>query len=159
MGTPNTRDSSDIHKPLYGPLKRAGLVRSGNKTFALTARGVEEANKLTPASEASGSGADRLTRDMQLELDRMLGSDAFKLFGEGQGDRILDTRFLLLSRMQRAHGPERLYRADAGVRGDDRQSAGTLASRARTWRKELSDLWKHMRQRFADLIKRREASR
>src|SRR5207244_261613 len=39
-------DSSDIHKPLYGPLKRGGFIKSANKTFALTQRGVDEARKL-----------------------------------------------------------------------------------------------------------------
>src|ERR1043166_4572614 len=29
-------DSSDVHKPLYGILKRNGLVRAAHKTFGLT---------------------------------------------------------------------------------------------------------------------------
>jgi len=33
-GYPNYPDSSDIHKPLYGILKRRGLVRAAHKTFA-----------------------------------------------------------------------------------------------------------------------------
>src|SRR5687768_6324691 len=45
-GYPEYPDSSDIHKPLYGVLKRQGLIRSGDKSFSLTERGVTEAARL-----------------------------------------------------------------------------------------------------------------
>ncbi len=38
-GHPEFPDASDIHKPLYGPLKRMGLVTAANKRFRLTQRG------------------------------------------------------------------------------------------------------------------------
>src|SRR5690242_8659451 len=45
-GYPKYPYSSDIHKPLYGPLKRQGFIRSANKTFSLTSRGAEVAQRL-----------------------------------------------------------------------------------------------------------------
>ncbi len=96
-GYPQYPDSSDIHKPLYGPLKKDGFVRAGNKTFALTARGVEAARQLSAAAggdarEAARDG-NRMTRDIKAEVDRMMASPATKLFANGDHSRILDTDF------------------------------------------------------------------
>src|ERR1017187_9591861 len=65
-GYPQFPDSSDIHKPLYGPLKRAGLVRAANKTFALTERGLTRATSLSGGAKNTGSDVSekRLTRDI-----------------------------------------------------------------------------------------------
>jgi hypothetical protein len=95
-GYPQYPDSSDLHKPLYGPLKRSGFVRAANKTFSLTPRGLEEASRL-----ASGAGkspkkngeAERMPRDMQLEADRMLASAAFRFCASDQRSKVLDTDF------------------------------------------------------------------
>jgi hypothetical protein len=95
-GYPQFPDSSDVHKPLYGMLKRRGLVRAAHKTFALTTKGVETARRLISNAGASldqARSADRLTRDMQTEIDRMLASDAFAFFADGRRDKILDTDF------------------------------------------------------------------
>ena len=95
-GYPQYPDSSDIHKPLYGVLKKQGLIRSANKTFALTALGVERAQRLMAhAGKAIDQprSADRLTRAEEGEVERVVKSPALKLFVEGQRDRILDTDF------------------------------------------------------------------
>src|SRR5580692_466696 len=95
-GYPKHPDSSDIHKPLYGPLKRDGLVHSANKTFALTAQGIERGRTLV---ERAGHkldeerDANRMTRDVETEVRRMLNSDAYRLYVEGRQERILDTDF------------------------------------------------------------------
>jgi hypothetical protein len=95
-GHPEFPDSSDIHKPLYSVLKRKGLVRAAHKNFALTPRGVEVAQQLV---EAAGEAlhdernANRMPRDMEAEVERMLKSDAYKLFVGGQSERVLDTDF------------------------------------------------------------------
>jgi hypothetical protein len=95
-------DASDIHKPLYGPLKNRGLVLSGNKKFKLTEKGIEYADQLdkvrkglTTLGEASSVSrvADRLSRDKEVELKRIEETDAFKYFATGQKDKILDTDF------------------------------------------------------------------
>jgi hypothetical protein len=95
-GYPQFPDSSDIHKPLYGPLTRRGLVRSGNKSFALTPSGVEAASRLVPNAERAqkrGTGPERLSRDAEAEVERMLESAAMQFFVGGQKEKILDTDF------------------------------------------------------------------
>lgn len=95
-------DSSDQHKPFYGPLKDKGYVLSGNKKFRLTEKGIAYANELErawkglmPLSKAMGAKdkADRLSRDKEAQLKRIYSTDAFTLFAEGKKERILDTDF------------------------------------------------------------------
>jgi hypothetical protein len=95
-GYPQYPDSSDIHKPLYGTLKSRGLVRSAQKRFALTRRGVEIADRLINTAGTSLQEArnpERLGRPEEDELDRMLKSEAFRLFMSEQAEKILDTDF------------------------------------------------------------------
>ena len=93
-GHPQFPDSSDIHKPLYGPLKRSGLVKAANKTFALTEKGLEAARRL---EMSAGSKLDekrdprRLGRDVEHEVERMLASEAVRLLRAGDTQEIIDT--------------------------------------------------------------------
>src|SRR5438128_58107 len=95
-------DASDIHKPLYGPLKARGLVLAGNKKFKLTDKGIAYAEQLDkvrqgllPLDKVIGGlqVLDRLSRDKETELKRAAESDAFRLFATGQKEKILDTDF------------------------------------------------------------------
>ncbi len=95
-------DSSDQHKPLYGPLKDKGYVLSGNKKFRLTEKGIAYAGELekawkglVPLAKAmcAADKPDRLSRDKEAQLKRICGTDAFKLFVEGKREAILDTDF------------------------------------------------------------------
>src|SRR5437899_1000621 len=86
-GYPQYPDSSDIHKPLY-EMKQQGLLRSANKTFELTPRGLEVASKLR---HAQSQDRDRLTKQEENEVTRILNSAAFRLFHEGRKESILDT--------------------------------------------------------------------
>ena len=95
-------DASDIHKPLYGPLKSRGLVLSGHKKFRLTEKGIAYAAELDKVRQGLlpldqiGSGptvTDRLSRDKESELRRICETDAFKLFATGQREKILDSDF------------------------------------------------------------------
>lgn len=88
-GYPQYPDSSDIHKPLY-EMKSQGLVRSANKTFELTQRGLEVASKLV---HAEADDKDRLTKQEETEIKRVLNSAAFRLFQEDRKESILDTDF------------------------------------------------------------------
>lgn len=95
-GYPQYPDSSDIHKPLYGVLKKQGLVRSANKAFALTPLGMERAGVMSKGGTAKHDqprNADRLNRAEELEIERVAKSAAFSLFADGKRDRILDTDF------------------------------------------------------------------
>jgi hypothetical protein len=86
-GYPQYPDSSDIHKPLYS-MKQDGLVRSANKSFLLTPRGLDVARNLIGTADAQ---RDRLTKQEEKEVNRIVQSQAFRLFQEGQTARILDT--------------------------------------------------------------------
>lgn len=86
-GYPQYPDSSDIHKPLYS-MKQDGLVRSANKSFLLTPRGLDVARNLIGTADAQ---RDRLTKQEEKEVNRIVQSQAFRLFQEGQAARILDT--------------------------------------------------------------------
>jgi hypothetical protein len=88
-GYPEYPDSSDIHKPLY-EMKRAGLVRAANKTFQLTAQGLEVARQLM---HSSAGDKKRLTKAEESEINRIVNSAAFRLFQEEHRDSILDTDF------------------------------------------------------------------
>ncbi len=93
-GYPQFPDSSDIHKPLYGPLKIAGYVLTGNKQFRLTQKGLERAKELGKPLEATRAQSGmRLSRDKQVEVDRILKTEAFRLFMSDQRENILDTDF------------------------------------------------------------------
>ena len=92
-------DSSDQHKPLYGPLKNKGYVFSGNKKFRLTEKGIAYATDLEKAWKGLApvgktvNKPDRLSRDKETQLKRICGTEVFKLFAEGKNDSILDTDF------------------------------------------------------------------
>jgi hypothetical protein len=93
-GYPKYPDSSDIHKPLYGPLKRSGYVLANNKQFRLTQKGLERAKELTTTGRRNEKpGVERLTRDKEIELERIYQTEAFRLFANNKGDEILDTDF------------------------------------------------------------------
>jgi hypothetical protein len=94
-------DASDAHKPLYGRLKTTGMVQSGNKKFKLTSKAIEYLTGLTTKVESKGKSkakkvgatAIRLSRNIELELERIQQTEAFKLFNSGDSDQILDTDF------------------------------------------------------------------
>jgi hypothetical protein len=84
-------DSSDLHKPLYGPLKRDGLVRVQNKKFGLTEKGLGVAADLRePTRQDSRAGA-RLRRDQLIEIDRLAKKSAVRLTRDDQANELLDT--------------------------------------------------------------------
>lgn len=83
-------DSSDLHKPLYGPMKREGWVRAQNKRFGLTERGLALAQQVqTGSTEPTGEG--RVGRHERDELTRLGMSSAVRLVSAGQGAKLLDT--------------------------------------------------------------------
>jgi len=92
---PQHPDSSDLHKPLYGPLKKKGLVQNADKRFALTAKGVEVMKTLLSGKTADLDKGDRIGRAEKHEVERMLKTEGWKLFVQGQTKDILDTDFFV----------------------------------------------------------------
>jgi hypothetical protein len=83
-------DASDVHKPLYGPLKRDGFVRVQNKKFGLTEHGVAIAEQLRrPVGQVASPG--RVRRDQLIEIDRLSKKPAVQLVQEQQADQLVDT--------------------------------------------------------------------
>lgn len=88
-GYPQYPDSSDVHKSLY-EMKKKGLLRTANKTFELTERGLEVAKQLFDDVPIS---RDRLTKQEESEIKRIINSAAFNLFMSDEAASILDTDF------------------------------------------------------------------
>lgn len=87
-------DASDLHKPLYGPLKEGGFVRSGGRTksFGLTERGLEHVERLRrPAETEANGGSTRLQRSQVTALKRLTDRSATALVLSGKTDELLDT--------------------------------------------------------------------
>jgi hypothetical protein len=83
-------DSSDLHKPLYGPLKREGYVRVHNKKFGLTDSGLAVAERLRAATE-EGGGAGRVRRDQLIEIERLARKSVITLLRDNPTETLLDT--------------------------------------------------------------------
>lgn len=84
-------DASDLHKPLYGPLKRDGYVRVQNKKFGLTEAGLAVAEQLRRPTEASGTRVGRVRRDQAIELERLGKKPAVGLVQQKRENELLDT--------------------------------------------------------------------
>lgn len=155
-------DASDIHKPLYGPLKDRGLVLSGNKKFKLTEKGLAYAAELERArrglitlEEAMGQKAppDRLSRDKEGELKRICETDAFRLFSTGQREKILDTDFYaFLGATVRTDRHEFLGRLKAV--GDAVKDAARISQNPK--HQIASDLYHFVCEKFAAIIQRKQ---
>jgi hypothetical protein len=160
-GYPQYPDSSDVHKPLYGILKRRGLVRAAQKAFGLTAKGVETASRLVSNSQASldepGTG-DRITRDIQTELDRMLASAAFGLFERGDQAKILDTDFYNFIGCT-VRTPPNDFLGRIAATGDAISAAVKLSKPDRRVASRLEGTWKFLQKQFKPQIDRRRERR
>jgi hypothetical protein len=157
-GYPKFPDSSDVHKPLYGVLKKSGYVRSASKSFGLTARGVEKAEELLrKAGEKVNQARDarRMTRDVQLEVERMIGSAAYRFFVNDQAEKILDTDFFSFLGCTVRTPPNdfvgRMATVDAAV-----ETATALGQPDKGSAAALRKTWHHLRKRFHTLIVKRE---
>jgi hypothetical protein len=130
-GYPQYPDSSDVHKPLY-EMKQQGLLRSANKTFELTARGLEVAAKLM---HSETENKDRLTKLEESEINRIVSSAAFGLFQEGRKDSILDTDFYeylgVTVRTSRANCLGRLNNVEHAVVAHEQKRADKLSQALR----------------------------
>ena len=85
-------DASDLHKPLYGPLKRDGYVRVQNKKFGLTDSGLAVAQEITqPPADESPDGKGRVRRDQLIEIEKLCKKAAVGLVQQGPSEELLDT--------------------------------------------------------------------
>lgn len=126
-GYPQYPDLSDVHKPLY-EMKQQGLLRSANKTFELTARGLEVASRLVHSEREY---KDRLTKIEEGEIIRITNSAAFRLFQEGRKEGILDTDFYeylgVTVRTSRANCTGRLSNVEYAIAAHEQKRADSLS--------------------------------
>lgn len=88
---PDTGES--IHRPLY-KAKEMGLVSVSNKFFSLTERGLELAEKLKKEiTNKKPIPRARLSGFADKEISRIKKLEGFRLFLEGQLEKILDIDF------------------------------------------------------------------
>jgi hypothetical protein len=95
-GYPQYPDASDIHKPLYLALSKAGYVTAVNKQFKLTQAGLAMAREMIAAfegSEPSGQPAGRLDREGETEVARLTSTRAYVLYRTGRGGEVVDSDF------------------------------------------------------------------
>jgi hypothetical protein len=159
-GYPQFPDSSDIHKPLYGPLKRHGMIRAASKSFALTESGVEFVRRLrSQGSRRSNSseGGERFPRDAGAEIERMLQSAAFKFYVEGRKEKILDTDFYAFLgctvRTPRNEFLGRLNRTEEAV-----HEAARLRHPTPEISEQVKSTFSFVKQQFQDIIRRRQGA-
>jgi hypothetical protein len=84
-------DSSDLHKPLYGPLKRDGYVRVQNKKFGLTDSGLAAAERLRKPDEVEPAYLGRVRRDQRIEFERLSKKSSVALLEENRASELVDT--------------------------------------------------------------------
>jgi len=93
-GYPRYPDSENVEKAIYSNLKKNGLVNYGNKIFSLTDKGLLFAKKLNAVfGKAKIISSVKLSRFLDKELLRIKNLEGFKLFLEGDVDKIVDTDF------------------------------------------------------------------
>lgn len=86
-------DSGDlVHKPLYD-MRKNGLLNANQKTFSLTNKGLQAAEKLSKMTSKGGEVHFKPNRSVSKDVDRILKSEAFLFFEENQTQKILDTDF------------------------------------------------------------------
>ncbi len=160
-GHPEFPDSSDVHKPLYGPLKKRGLVRAANKNFALTPLGLETARRLSGRPTDGKAGlqtGERVGRDVEPEINRMMGSDALKLFVSGNGASILDTDLYgFLGCTVRT--PKNDFIGRLTATGNAVLVSKKLKFPDRATSKSLVDTWSFLQEKFKQLIHQRKESK
>lgn len=94
-GYPEYPDSSDIHKPLYLALSKAGYVSGAKKKFRLTPLGQQVAEQAARTLSGARGMVDtgRLTRDDQADLARMKSTRAYRMVAEGNSRAVVDSDF------------------------------------------------------------------
>jgi hypothetical protein len=109
-------------------MKQQGLLRSANKTFELTARGLEVASRLVHSGQEN---KDRLTKLEETEISRIVNSAAFKLFQEGRKEAVLDTDFYeylgVTVRTSRANCLGRLSNVEHAIAAHEQKRADSLS--------------------------------
>jgi hypothetical protein len=152
-------DSSDLHKPLYGPLKRDGLVRVQNKKFGLTDSGIAAAERLRQPEGTSSPELDRVRRDQRLEIDRLAKKASVVLLEQDQAEQLVDTDLYdfygVTVRTKPADFAGRIATVDAAVDAAVAAQDPSIDRNRLAWVVLTRD---ELKRRWADLIAERTAA-
>ncbi|HEY5287196.1 MAG TPA: hypothetical protein VIJ50_08840 [Solirubrobacteraceae bacterium] len=148
-------DSSDLHKPLYGPMKRDGLVRSANKKFSLTPAGRDAAERLRGGVKL---GHGRLTRQQKDEVQRIANQKLVELLNDGEDplDTDLYEFYTVTVRTTPADFEGRITTVDAAI---DAALEHNDPSIERERVLAVANARGALRDKFADFIAERSAAR
>jgi hypothetical protein len=131
-------------------MKKKGLLRTANKTFELTERGLEVAKQMF--HDTTAENKDRLTKQEEAEIKRILNSAAFRLFQDKQDDSILDTDFYdylgVTVRTSRGDFQGRLSNVEHAVKAHAEKRNDKLSA-------VLKDLHKFLSEKFKEEIEYR----
>jgi len=152
-------DSSDLHKPLYGPLKRDGFVRVQNKKFGLTESGIAAAQRLRQPGESERPDLGRVRRDQRLEIDRLAKKASVALLEQGMADELVDTDLYdfygVTVRTKPADFAGRITTVDAAVDAAVAAQDPSIDKQRLAWVIVTRD---QLKTRWADLIAERTAA-
>jgi hypothetical protein len=151
-------DSSDLHKPLYGPLKREGLVRVQAKKFGLTERGLAIVERLRKPGAAE-SELGRVRRDQRIELERLGKKSLVALLEEGRADELVDSDvydfYGVTVRTKPADFAGRITTVDAAIDAAVDAQDPSLDKRRLAW---LALAREELKRRWGELIVERAAA-
>lgn len=152
-GYPQYPESGDlVHKPLYD-YKKKGLIIAGNKMFALTEKGLVAVEALQNAITGRVvANTERLSRDIEQEVNRVTNTTGFGLFLKGEISSIVDTDFYdylgVTVRTSRSDFKGRLNTLSDAVKN--------TSSNKNEIFKKLYDYHQLMITKFSDIIKYKE---
>ena len=155
-GYPEYPDASDIHKPLYLALSKAGYVTAVNKQFRLTPLGARVAQQLLEVADGTAKSGPqgRIGREGERELTRLRSTRAHGLVAGGEPAGIVDTDFYAFFKVSVRMKP-------AEFSGRLNETARLLAD-ARESGYDVEDLMateRYLLQTFAPLVKEMRGER
>ena len=94
-GYPKYPDSEGVNREFYrGGMKKSGLINYSNRVFSLTDKGLNYVEKIFDLSRNEKLvRTEKLSRFADKEIKRIRGTEGFKLFIQGETQKVNDTDF------------------------------------------------------------------
>jgi hypothetical protein len=94
-GYPKYPDSEGVNHEFYrGSMKKSGLINYSNKIFSLTEKGLNYVEKIFESKiDKKPIHTEKLSRFAGKEIERIRGTEGFRLFISGETQKVNDTDF------------------------------------------------------------------
>ncbi len=94
-GYPKYPDSEGVNHEFYrGSMKKSGLINYSNKIFSLTNKGLNHVENILQSNGGrKPMNTEKLSRFADKEIERIRGTEGFKLFILGETQKVNDTDF------------------------------------------------------------------